>query len=78
MADRKLYKLTIIDTSGHYTDVIGYEEGLRRVYESWRDSTFDDNKKIVVSGFCDDYARSRVEVAMELESVRGITLEEFY
>ncbi len=78
MADSKLYKLTIIDTSGNLTWVLGPEKELRPIYESWRDSTFDDTKKVVASGICDDAGRSRVEVAMEKESVRGMTLEEYY
>lgn len=78
MANREMWQLTIIDTSGHSTFVIGPEKDLRPVYEEWRECTFENTGKIVVKGIADDAARSRVEIAMKQEDIRAILLEEFY
>ena len=78
MSNREMWQLTIVDTSGHNTMVLGPERELRPIYEKWRDSTYEDSTKIVVQGIADDAARSKVEIAMKQEDVRAIFLEEFY
>ncbi len=68
-----IYKLSIFDSSGNCYQILGPKSALVEAYVEYRDG-YQEGKFSVV-GFCDDAAHSPMEITLERDIVKGMSLE---